>query len=85
MATNNGGGEFKSVNRGLEARMAFYDNLPDAYRKILQEAPYNVQIRPDVGLPRLALLKEQIEKAKRESILRTYGPNHPNLEKYCVR
>jgi hypothetical protein len=85
MLTNNGGAVVTAVSRGLEARMAYYDTLPSEYRKLLQEAPYNIQIRPDVGLPRLALLREQINNAKRESILKTYGPDHPNLEKCCVR
>ena len=73
-------GSVKAVSRGLSERMSFYDDLPTEYRRLLQEAPYNIHINPHMGLPRLALLREQLATIKKKSILDTYGPDHPNLE-----
>lgn len=70
--------------RGLKTRMEHYDSLPADYRQVLQEAPYNLHIKPVKGLPRLQLLKEQIQAAMKKSIISTYGEGHPDLEKLHV-
>ena len=56
--------------------MAWYDNLPENYRKVLQDAPIRYSLK---GLIPIWFLEQVIEERKQLNIFLAYGPEHPQL------
>ena len=74
---NRGAGVQAPVNsRSLSDLMRAYDALPPPYRVLAREAAYNIDA---VGLTRvsLAALRAALRKVEEESVLGTYGADHP--------
>jgi hypothetical protein len=58
--------------------MASYDALPPEQRKMLQDAPYNLNLKQGMSS---FWFGEVIRRTKNESILKTWGSDHPEYRK----
>ena len=54
-----------------------YDTLPEEYRKLLQEAPYNLCFR---SLLPVASIKGVFARSIKREALAAYGPEHPQVQ-----
>ena len=67
------------VDRDITALLADYDALPAAYRALVRDAPYNIDVR---GLTRLTLpdIRRALRSVEASSIRATWGDDHPSLK-----
>lgn len=83
MVNSNGAINVNVVNRSIQDAIDIYDNLPAEYRKLLQDAPYNLiitDIAPVIEAGgTIADFADFMDSIKFESILLTYGPTHPGV------
>jgi hypothetical protein len=72
--------------RSIQDAMELYDNLPAEYRKLLQDAPFNLiiaDIAPIVAAGgTIADVADAFDRIKFESTYLTYGPTHPDVSEY---
>jgi hypothetical protein len=64
------------VNFTLDRLLAEYDALPPAYRRLVANAPYNIAV-DRLTTVSLAALRTTLDRVTRQSVLDTYGPDHP--------
>ena len=63
----------------LSESMEAYDSLPAEICKLLQDAPFNCNIKVLKETTTIEDLKERMRKFQREVTLASYGPDHPSL------
>jgi hypothetical protein len=77
MSVNNNG-TIACVTRNTDIKsvqaMSLYDSMTPEMRKLLQDCPYNLISR---YLLNPAIMAESIKRIKNDSILATYGEEHP--------
>lgn len=76
---NNGGSiPVKEHSFTREQIMTAFDSMPYAMREVFRNSPYNLHIPYYVNSE---WLQEKINRLKNESILATYGEDHPEYIK----
>ncbi len=63
----------------LVENMRAYDRLHPTKRKIIREAPYDLSVT-NVKQISFTALRQALANLQRESVLATYGPDHPQAK-----